>query len=298
MVDIEKSEKLPREYRYFNISMIWIFYFRWVIRLLYGLRIPHELVTLVSISFGLLSAVLFYLGFLIPAAIALHFKDVFDACDGALARLTGRGNLVGRYVDSLGDFLGVTLVLLAIGLRAAQAGWQAYLFWTPAAIISTFIQCSFFNYYQLAYVDEYAAGTLLSKRDEAHRADLNNKATASRWNWMLKILRIFYAVIYGWQDRLVAYVDRRLFKRRPSLSEHAWYGNRFFMTLVSPLCFGTHIFVLIVFALLGRPEQALVAIASAMNGYLLLIVMWRGFRMVAPPESVGPFPIPQSKIEK
>ena len=116
MLDIEKSEKLPREHRYFNISVIWIFYFRAVIRVLYRLRIPHELVTAFSILSGILSAILFYYGIFIPAAIALHLKDVFDACDGALARLTQRGHLIGRYVDSLGDFVSLTLVMLAIGL--------------------------------------------------------------------------------------------------------------------------------------------------------------------------------------
>jgi phosphatidylglycerophosphate synthase len=280
MVDIEKSEKLPRERRYFNISVLWIFYFRWMIRLLYWLRVPHELVTLVSICFGLLSAMLFYMGFLIPAAIALHLKDVFDACDGALARLTGRGSLLGRYIDSLGDFLCITLVLLAIGLRAAQAGLHVYLLWMPAAIVSTFIQCSFFNFYQLAYVEEFAAGTLLSKRDEAHRTDLDGRAAAARRRWPLRLLRAFYFLIYGWQDRLVAAVDRWLYSRRAARSEHAWYGSRLFMTLISPLCFGTHIFVIIVFTLLGRPEYALVAITSAMNAHLLLILMWRSLRMV------------------
>ncbi|MCX6832837.1 MAG: CDP-alcohol phosphatidyltransferase family protein [candidate division Zixibacteria bacterium] len=147
MIDLEKAEKIPVSRRYFNISVIWILYYRHVLRLLYWLRFPHELVTLASIGSGLLSAIMFYQGKLIPAAILLHGKDVFDACDGSLARMTGRGHLIGRYLDSLGDFLVLTSVVIAIGLHAYSLGQQHYLLWALAAVFSIFIQCSFFNFY-------------------------------------------------------------------------------------------------------------------------------------------------------
>jgi len=84
---VEKSEKFAPSDRYVNISVFWIFYFRQVIRLFYGLRVPHEAVTVTAIGVGLLSARLFYEEHLIAAAVAIHLKDIFDACDGALARL-------------------------------------------------------------------------------------------------------------------------------------------------------------------------------------------------------------------
>ncbi len=278
MLDIDKSEKLPREHRYFNISIIWIFYFRAIIRLLYRLRIPHELVTALSILSGILSAILFYYGILIPAAIALHFKDVFDACDGALARLTGRTHLIGRYIDSLGDFISLTLVMLAIGIRAYHAGSPVYLFWTAFAIISTFIQCSFFNYYQLAYLEEFGIDRLLSKKDEIHRSDPGALAQESAGKPLFKIVRFLYMVIFSWQDRLVAHIDRWQYDRSGNVSKQAWYGDRRFMTLQSALCFGTQIFVIIFSAVLGKPEYALVAIAAGLNLYLLFLLLFRRLR--------------------
>lgn len=275
MPDIEKSEKLPPEHRYFNISTIWIFYFRWVIKLLYRLKIPHEAVTLLSILSGIFSAYLFYYGSFIAAAVALHFKDLFDACDGALARLTGRGHLIGRYVDSLGDFVSLTAVMLAIGWRAYQAGSPIYLFWMGFAIISTFIQCSFFNYYQLAYFEEFGIDRLSSKKDEMHRRDQD--MIDRTWKPLLRILRFFYLIIYAWQDWLVARIDKWLYNGSGRGSAREWYGNKAFMALQSPLCFGTQIFMIIVFAILGRPEYSLIAIAVGMNIYLILTLTFRRF---------------------
>jgi phosphatidylglycerophosphate synthase len=275
MVDLEKSEKLPPEHRYFNISVIWIFYFRWVLRILYVLRIPHELVTLLSIGLGLLSAYCFYWGHLIVAAIALHFKDVFDACDGALARLTGRGHLIGRYLDSLGDFVVLTLVMGAIALRAAETRTSLYYLWGALAILSTFIQCSFFNFYQLAYLDRFEIKTLSSKRDEVGRDDLELTAGRFPRRFVLTGLRLIYSLIYGWQDRFVAAVDNTLLKRCPENRRDSWYGHRSLMVAQSALCFGTHIFVVIVFALVGKPQLSLLFVLTIMNLYLILLLWYR-----------------------
>lgn len=275
MIDLEKAEKLPVSRRYFNISVIWIFYYRHVLRLLYWLRIPHELVTLASIGSGLLSALMFYQGKPIPAAVLLHIKDLFDACDGSLARLTGRGHLIGRYLDSLGDFLVLTAVVIAVALRAYSFGQQQYLCWGVAALLSIFIQCSFFNFYQIAYIEQYGIGSLNSKRDETNRDDLDVGAASVPARLLLKLLRFAYIVVYSWQDRLVAAIDNALLKRCVNCQESDWYGDKSLMVWQSPLCFGTHIFVLIVSALLGRPQYGLILVVTAMNLYLLFVLYYR-----------------------
>lgn len=275
MIDLERAYKIPASRRYFNISVIWIFYRSAVLRLLYWLRVPHELVTLASIGSGLFSAVMFYQGKLIPAAILLHLKDVLDACDGGLARLTGRGHLIGRYLDSLGDFLVLTSVVSAISLHAYSSGQQHYLVWGVAALFSIFIQCSFFNFYQIAYVEQCGINSLNSKRDEAGRDDLDVGALSGPAGLLLKLLRFVYIVVYSWQDRLVAAIDNALLKRCVTCPKSDWYGDKPLMTLQSPLCFGTHIFVLIVFALLGRPEYGLVFVVTVMNLYLLFVLYYR-----------------------
>jgi len=199
MDTIEQSRKFAPEKRYFNVSVLWIFYFRAVLRLLYRLRVPHEAVTLFAIAIGLVSAYLFYGGHVIAAAVTLHFKDVFDACDGALARLTGRGHLIGRYMDSVGDFAALTAVLAAISVRAASLGYGNYLLWGILAWLSLFIQCSFFNYYQLAYAEQAGGKRLSSERDELSRHDADAYAGSFGKRATLKILRLLYIIVFGWQ---------------------------------------------------------------------------------------------------
>jgi len=274
MIDLEKSEKLPPEKRYFNISILWILYFRHVIRLLYYLRVPHEAVTLLSILFGLVSAGLFYCEALLMAAVALHLKDIFDAADGALARLTGRGHLIGRYLDSLGDFLALTAVMGAIAMRAFMQGGYEYVFWGAAAILSTFIQCSFFNYYQLAYLEAFGIDRLSSRRDEKTRGDVHDGTHTCAGRALLSVLRFLYIIIYSWQDRLIARIDQSLVGPR-ALSDKERFGNKTLMTMQSALCFGTHIFIIIIFALIGKPEAALIFIAVIMNLYLILLLYLR-----------------------
>jgi phosphatidylserine synthase len=275
MINIEKSEKLPVVRRYFNISILWIFYFRQLIRLLYYIRIPHEVVTALSIVFGIISAYFFYIGALIMAALFLHLKDLFDACDGALARLTGRGHLIGRYLDSLGDFLSLTMVLGAIALSAAQNYGELYYFWGGLAIISTFIQCSLFNYYQLAYLESYGIKTLSSRRNEIARQDIEPVVSSGTAGIFLSLLRFVYIIVYSWQDRLIAAVDD-LLSHKAGLSESSEkYADQKLMTLQSALCFGTHIFIIIIFALIGRPGYALIFIATIMNLYMILLLYLR-----------------------
>ena len=275
MIDFEKSEKLPRDRRYFNISIIWIFYFRYVIRLLYALRIPHEAITLLSIFLGMGAAYFFYQGSLITGAVMLHFKDIFDASDGAIARLTGRGHLIGRYLDSLGDFLSLTLVMLAIGLHASMTGDISYLIWSGIAILSTFIQCSFFNYYQLAYLETFGIETLSSKRDEIGRDDKYGGFESAPARALLSVFRFFYIIVYSWQDKFVAFTDSILTGKNNKLSNKERYGNRQLMILQSALCFGTHIFILIVGALTGKPVYSLIFIGTAMNIYLIIVLYLR-----------------------
>jgi len=275
MIDLEKSEKLPPDKRYFNISIIWIFYFRYVIRALYHLRIPHEIITLLSIAFGITAAVLYQKEAFILAAVALHLKDIFDASDGAIARLTGRGHLIGRYLDSLGDFLALTLVMGSIVFVALDNHSPIYLIWGALAIFSTFIQCSFFNYYQLAYLEAFGIESLSSKRDEISRDDFDQyrKKTAARI--LLKILRFFYRVVYSWQDKLVSAVDQKMFENNCGMNNSERFGNKKLMVLQSALCFGTHIFVLIAFSIFGQPWLGLIFISIIMNFYLLLLLYLR-----------------------
>jgi hypothetical protein len=129
----------------------------------------------------------------------------------------------------------------------------------------------------LSYVERYGVKTLSSKRNEVNRDDIDRQdgAKSRLYKVTLKLFRLFYIIVYSWQDRLVARVDAAILKKVPSANHDEYYGNKTFMTLQSPLCFGTHIFVIIVFALIGRPELSLIFVSLVMNLYLLLLLYLR-----------------------
>ncbi len=271
-IDWDAIHKLPRDWRYFNISVLWIPYYRRAIRVFYNLRVRHELVTLASILSGLAAAVLIAgarsLPMFVVAAILVHLKDLFDSCDGALARLTGTGHRLGRFLDTIGDGVVFTAWIAAAAWRAPDVGLsdRAAVIWGIIAWVSLFLQCSYFNFHQLHYIG-LAGARLTSRLDEREETGQGPVA------WMARI----YDLWFGWQDRLLAAFDRWLRLRLgiPDTSTGDWYGHRGFMVANSALCFGTQALVLILCLMTQRPFWFLPAIAIGLNLYWLGIVLAR-----------------------
>src|SRR5262245_37367335 len=111
-----KGNKLPEEYQYPNISTWFIPYYKWLSLQFYRMNIPHELITVASIFCGIVAAILFagynnYF-FTFMAWIFFHLKDVLDATDCPLARMTSTGHPIGRYLDTVGDFVAISCVCI------------------------------------------------------------------------------------------------------------------------------------------------------------------------------------------
>jgi len=273
----EPIEKLPPRSRYFNISVLWVFYYPQLIRALYALGVRHEVVTGMSIASGLAAAGLIastnsYL-LLLLAALLVHGKDLFDACDGALARLTGTGHRTGRFLDTIGDGIAFTALIAAVAIRDAHSGSMpaTVLLWSAAAWLSLFLQCSYFNYYQLHYIAR-ADGSTASRLDE--------RDTAAEGPFLRMLVRI-YCWWFAWQDQLIAWWDERA-RRLVALDGDAngapcehWFTDRRFLIANSPLCYGTHAFVLILCLVVSRPGWFFPAVVVVMNMYWAGIIVSR-----------------------
>jgi phosphatidylglycerophosphate synthase len=272
----DSPHKLPPQRRYFNISVLWIFYYEWVIRALYRLRVRHEVATLASIASGLAAAYLIvhartWSDFLI-AALLVHAKDLFDACDGALARLTNTGHRLGRFLDTIGDGIVFTAWIAAGAYRGVAAGMSlpVTLALAVTAWVSLFLQCSYFNYHQLHYVRRSGAA-LTSRLDERTETD----------SGIVAVMAGVYDVWFGWQDRMIARFDgwQRELVGFPADPLHqtndAWYDHRSFMVANSALCFGTHAFVLIACLVAGLPFWFLPVVVVGMNLYWCAIILTR-----------------------
>ena len=274
--EADSSHKLPSERRYFNISVLWIFYYERVIRTLYRLRVRHEVATLASIGSGLAAAYMIVYARSVPgfllAALLVHAKDVFDACDGALARLTGTGHRLGRFMDTIGDGVVFTAWIAAGAYRGWQSGVSlpVTVFFAVTAWLSLFLQCSYFNYHQLHYVRRSGA-SLTSRLDERDETD----------SGIVSVLARVYDVWFGWQDRLIARFDGwpRALCGLPADPLHpannAWFDHRNLMVANSALCFGTHAFVLIVCLVVGAPFWFLPLVFVGMNLYWSTILLTR-----------------------
>lgn len=94
--------------------------------------------TLAAHALGVVSAVLFAAGWLVPAAVIFEVRFVLDCADGKLARLRGATSALGAFVDYVGDYLvvGANVVALSIGGHA-EGGIPAWLaIAAPAAFLA------------------------------------------------------------------------------------------------------------------------------------------------------------------
>ena len=82
--------------------------------------------------------------------------------------------------------------------------------------------------------------------------------------------------LYGWQDKTIDWFDR-LSKKFGSksnsqrLSENSWYGDKVFLTLISPLCLCTNNMLLVFFSLADAIEFGFWFVVVMGNFYLLLL---------------------------
>ena len=142
--DIEKMNKLPREARFFDVNGLWYFYNGWMVRILYSTPITPNQITVLSFFVGLFSMGFYVSGrsdSLVWGAIFLYGKVLLDNIDGNLARVRGTSSRLGRFLDSLTDFL--VTVMIYIGIWAYMM-WdyyadRAYLSYLSLSVISLII---------------------------------------------------------------------------------------------------------------------------------------------------------------
>jgi phosphatidylglycerophosphate synthase len=197
-----------------------------VVLALAPLRVPPPVVVLVSAACGVAGAVELARGHLIAAALLVQLKTVLDNADGQLARLTNRVTVFGRYLDSECDLL-VNAALFA-GL-----GW-----YTGRPVVAA-----------LGFV---ALTAVLSVNFNLERLARGAQASSDS-----SVLGRVYAVMYGWQDRLVErFVDWR------SAGASA-YHDTFTVAALAQLGMSTQLALFGVCVALDRPlAAALVPVAQ------------------------------------
>ena len=275
--DIEKMNKLPREARFFDVNGLWYFYNGWMVRMLYPTPITPNQITVLSFFVGLLSMGFYVSGrsdSLVWGALFLYGKVLLDNIDGNLARVRGTSSRLGRFLDSLTDFLVTVMIYIGISFYLVRTTedngfWFLGLF----GLLTCFMQSTFFVFYLVSYTSR--VGSYDKNRvDESITEE--DQSAAEENGWSLR-LQNFFAWGYGWQDRLIERLDflSRKLARVSEKEKTSWYGDRCFLTAISPLCLCTNNVMLVVFSLLGQVELFLILLISVMNLYGVGLLIWK-----------------------
>ena len=275
--DIEKMNKLPREARFFDVNGLWYFYNGSVVRMLYSTRITPNQITVLSFFVGLLSMGFYVSGrsdSLVWGAIFLYGKVLLDNIDGNLARVRGTSSRSGRFLDSLTDFLVTVMIYIGISFYLVRTtGDNGFWFLGFFGLLACFMQSTFFVFYLVSYTSR--VGSYDKNRvDESITEEDLASAEENRWNLRLQK---FFSWGYGWQDRLIDRLDfiSRNLAGVTEKKEAAWYGDRCFLTAISPLCLCTNNVMLAIFSLVGQLELFLILLISVMNFYGIGLLIWK-----------------------
>jgi len=280
--DIEKMHKIPPGDRFFDLNEVWYFFNRWAIRVLYPLPVTANQITFLSLLMGLL-AVGFYLSDashgLIWAAVFLYGKIFLDNVDGNLARIRGEVSRIGRFFDSLTDFVVTFAVYAAIALRLVQETGDPF-FWILGAfaLLSGFLHCSYFVFYLVNYTSMVGTYKMNRVREDITEEDRQAEGASSDSGlWMQRV----HVWLYGWQDRSIEMLDgisQKLARvTKQADDQKNWYLDKRFLSWVSPLCLCTNNMILVVFTLLDQLEAGLWVVLIFGNAYLLAIQGWKIF---------------------
>ena len=278
--NLEKMNKVPREAQFFDVNGLWYFFNGWLVRILYPTPITPNQITFLSLVLGLLSAGLYVSGkpgALVWGAVFLYGKVILDNVDGNLARARGASSRFGRFLDSLADFLVTVLVYIGATFYLVQETGDIGLWYLGFfALLFGFIQSTYFVFYLVSYTSSLGS---YEKNRVDETITLADKAEAEENEslvWSLKLQKLF-GWVYGWQDRLVERLD--FFSRKASKvsekEEAEWYGDKGFLTAISPLCLCTNNVMLAVFSLLDQVELFFILLISVMNFYGLGLLIWK-----------------------
>lgn len=134
--------KLPKSYRFVDLSDYGRFIARWIASALKNTWVSPIQVTSWFIISGLLAIVCILANYYFAAAFFLILKSILDAADGELSRLKNMPSYTGRYYDSIADIILNFLFILTF--------WyinDSSIFYALLAFFGIQLQGTMYNYY-------------------------------------------------------------------------------------------------------------------------------------------------------
>jgi len=218
---------------------------------------------ILGIGAGLLFATGGYLEGVLAGALLLA-KSTLDAVDGSLARARQHPSRVGRFADSVCDYLVNAVVFFGL----AMSGWALTIEHAVLAVVALELatwQGSTFNYYYV-YYRKLTAGDTTSNLHESE---------PESYPWddprAVRVLLRLYKIIYGWQDVLLGRIDRAI---TPDATSPI-YRNKRLLTAVTVMGLGFQLLLIALCATLHRPSWALLLFIGPMNIYWAVLLLIR-----------------------
>ncbi|MDA9211438.1 CDP-alcohol phosphatidyltransferase family protein [Flavobacteriaceae bacterium] len=250
--------KLPEKYRFLDLSDYGRPVGHWIASQLKSTFFTPIHVTTMFIIAGIIAIVLMINGYFITAAFFIILKSILDAADGELSRLKNTPSYVGRYYDSIADFLLNFSFLLT--------------FWyiTDISIVYMFIaffgiqlQGTVYNYYYVILRNS-VQGDSTSRIFE----DSAPKALKGESQHMVNIFYKIYDVLYISFDKIMYIMDKDA-KDSPPFP-------KWFMTILSLYGLG---FQLLIMALMlsFNLESYVIPFFIVYSVFLVVIVGLRKF---------------------
>jgi phosphatidylglycerophosphate synthase len=244
-----------------------------IVRALYRTPVTPNQVTIASTIAGLVAAGMYLKDEALYTAVAglcVTLKDVLDSADGQLARAKQQYSRIGRFLDSLGDFVVDVAVFGAIGwvLFSSSGDWRMIVL-SILGLIGITLRVSYHVFYQTSFLHLEEQYQVNRVSEDITVNDLAGDPVALR-------LQKVFQLIYGWQDRLMIRVDtwcRRGCADRDFLSR--WYSDPKGLRLSSLVGIGTELFLLMVCSVFNELSLYLILNVFFMSGIVLLSVLYR-----------------------
>jgi len=244
-----------------------------IVRLLYPTRVTPNQVTIASTLAGIVAAAFYLQNSAATTAIAglmVTLKDLLDSADGQLARAKEQYSRIGRFLDSIGDFIVNAAVFGVIGwVLTVNTGSMWMLVLALLGLIGITLRVSYHVFYQSSYLHLEERYQINRITEEITKDDLASDA-------MTVSLQKTFQVIYGWQDRLMLRIDT--WCRGGNTDQDfmvRWYSDVAGLRFSGLLGMGTELFLLMLCSVLDALQTYLIINILIMNSILFVSILYR-----------------------
>ncbi len=233
---------------------------------------PNQ-VTLLATLTGVAGAVCVFFGtyeMMVWGALLYLFSNVLDCTDGQLARLTRTFSPFGRIFDGVADYIVGGAMFLAIALAAKPAGYTDLQWWALVlfgGVISTTYQVMHLNYVREAYLNAIHYGARSSDKEAVKEQE---NASTKRKFFLMPFVWLY--TVYSWIEQGV----RRRVRMPKNLTPESprTFSLQLALVIWTFTGKGTHVTLLGIFLLMGKPEYYCWLTLIPMN--LWITAAWLG----------------------